>query len=202
MALAAKPRVFLIDRPGAEQSQIVAATVGADARRSGSHPLRRARHHARRQFHLAPQHESARGQALVVRRAHARSPMPSGRARSAPAPACRPTRPPSPWSKSARSCATILRLARPDGRRAQVRAGQHRDRAAGQQRDLRRDRRLLWRDPHLRAQGQLLERLRRRSDGAHAGGRQQVRGPARFIRRRSPGWWSAICRRSRSRCVR
>ena len=28
VALAAKPRVFLIDRPGAEQSQIVAATVG------------------------------------------------------------------------------------------------------------------------------------------------------------------------------
>ena len=28
MALAAKPRVFLIDRPGAEQSQIIAATVG------------------------------------------------------------------------------------------------------------------------------------------------------------------------------
>ena len=39
--LAAKPRVFLIDRPGAEQSQIIAMTVGAAALRPGSHPLRR-----------------------------------------------------------------------------------------------------------------------------------------------------------------
>ncbi len=32
--------------------------------------------------------------------------MRSGRECSARAPACRPTRPPSPWSRSARSCAT------------------------------------------------------------------------------------------------
>ena len=87
---------------------------GPDARRSGSHPLRRARHHARRQLHLAPQHEPARGQALGVRRAARASPMRSGRARSARAPACRPTRPPSRWSRSARSCARCSTTRKPD----------------------------------------------------------------------------------------
>ncbi len=50
VALATKPRVFLIDRPGAEQSQIMAATVGPKRADAGSHPLRRARHHSRRQL--------------------------------------------------------------------------------------------------------------------------------------------------------
>ena len=69
--LSPKPRVFLIDRPGRRAVADPRHHRRAGAFRCGSHPLRGAGHAARRQFHLAPQHESARGQALVLRRRHA-----------------------------------------------------------------------------------------------------------------------------------
>ena len=73
----AAPRVFLVDKPGAVQSNILVGQVLASS--SAPQPPRDGHHEqrARRHVHLAPQHEPARGQALVVRR-----PLePAGRAR-------------------------------------------------------------------------------------------------------------------------
>ena len=60
---------------------------------------------ARQRLQLAPQHEPARGQALVLRRLqlHPRRPRASGR--SSPTRRCRPTRPRSRSSSCRRSCA-------------------------------------------------------------------------------------------------
>ena len=104
VALAAKPRVFLIDRPGAEQSQIVAATVGptrADPdyiRFVALDTMLGGNFTSRLNMNLREDKHWSYG-------ARTRLTDAIGQGTSAPAPACRPTRPPSPWSKSARNCA-------------------------------------------------------------------------------------------------
>ena len=163
VAQQAKPRVFLVNRTGAEQSQIVARLRGPAALRSGLHRVRDAEHDARRQLRVAPQHEPARGQALVVRRGLATRRRRTGRGRSSCA---RPVQ----TDKTAESMQEIRKElrdvlgARPPTERRSSSRGTASCCAARQQRDVGRGRRLVWRDPHLRPEGQLLERLRRRSE--------------------------------------
>jgi len=64
----AKPRIFLVNRTGAEQSLIFAVEVAAATLGSRRHCIRDGEHGARRQLHLAAEYEPAPGQALVLRR--------------------------------------------------------------------------------------------------------------------------------------
>ena len=105
VTLAPKPRVFLIDRPGAEQSQIIAITV-APPRSDPDHirfvvldALLGGNFISRLNMNLREDKHWSYGAGRA-------SPTPWGRARSAPAAACRPTRPRSRWSRSARNCVT------------------------------------------------------------------------------------------------
>ena len=86
VTLPAKPRVFLIDRPGARavHDHRGAPRAREDARRRNRD--RRDERHPRRRVHVPDQHEPARGQDLGVRRRHGdrrhsgAAPVPSARA--------------------------------------------------------------------------------------------------------------------------
>ena len=100
------PTVYLIDRPGAAQSVILAGHARAAEGQPG-----RDRHRASMNailggtVHLAHQHEPARGQALVLRRPQVAAATPAASARSSRSRRCRPTRPRSRWPRWPRSCA-------------------------------------------------------------------------------------------------
>ena len=141
VALAAKPRVFLIDRPGAEQSQILAATVGPTRADADHIRFVALDTHARRQLRLAPQHEPARGQALVVRRAARASPMPIGQGTFRAGGGVQTDKTAESMVEIRKELRDVIGSRKPDDAELKFAQGQHRDCAARQQRDLGRDRR-------------------------------------------------------------
>ena len=156
VALAAKPRVFLIDRPGAEQSQIVAATVGP-TRADPDHirfvaldTVLGGNFSSRLNMNLREDKHWSYGAGTRLTDAIGQGTYRAGAGVQTDKTA-------ESMVEIRKELREVLDHAQAHRRGTQVRAGQHRDRAARQQRDLGRDRRLVWRDPDLRSQGQLLE---------------------------------------------
>jgi len=74
-----RPLVYILDRPGAEQSVILAADLAAPKANAREYAIEAIDVAARRAIHVTRQHEPARGETLVVRRVH----LHLGRARPA-----------------------------------------------------------------------------------------------------------------------
>ena len=86
-------QIYIVDKPGAAQSQIRIGWVGVPRSTRRLRRARSAEHDPRRLVHVAPQPEPAREERLQLRRELARSTCGCRPGRSSPRPACRPTRP-------------------------------------------------------------------------------------------------------------
>ena len=177
VALATKPRVYLIDRPGAEQSQIVAATVGpkrADPdyiRFVALDTLLGGNFTSRLNMNLREDKHWSYGARTRLTDAIGQGTFRAGGGVQTDKTA-------ESMVEIQKELREVLTTRKPDVKELKFAKDSIAIALPGNNETSDEIADVVRRDPHLRAQGQLLERLRERSDGAHARGRQRVRGPA------------------------